>query len=429
MNTAIVVGSGAGGAAVAKELHRSFDVTILEAGREFYPFHLNMPFLEKIKKTGLLFDERAIRLFFPYMKIKKTEEGMILAYGIGLGGSTVLSTGNALRCDKDLKALGIDLDTEFDEIYREIPVSTGHRNKWSKATVQLYDITRELNLNPQPTPKMGNLNRCVNCGRCVLGCSYGAKWDSRKFLESAIENGANLITKCIVKKVVIKNGKATGVLARKGMTDHFFPADLVILAAGGLSTPGILQNSGIDCEQNLFVDPVLCVAMKYENCQQYKEIPMPFIVQKEHFILSPYFDYLSFFFNRGWKYPAKDIMGIMIKFADSNTGRVSDKKIDKMLAGQDKKRLSEGIEICTEILYRLGGKEHNTIFFGTMNAGHPGGMMPLTRKEAHSLHHDRLPDNLFIADASLLPNSLGNPPILTIIALAKRIGKICNKLF
>jgi len=24
---------------------------------------------------------------------------------------------------------------------------------------------------------------------------------------------------------------------------------------------------------------------------------MPFVVQREHFILSPYFDYLSFFFN------------------------------------------------------------------------------------------------------------------------------------
>ena len=33
---------------------------------------------------------------------------------------------------------------------------------------------------------------------------------------------------------------------------------------------------------------------------------------------------------------------------------------------------------------------------------------------------DRLPENLYV------PKSLGNPPILTIIAMAKRIGKICQ---
>ena len=426
MKKAIVVGSGAGGATVAKELQGTFDVTILEAGKEFYPFKLKIPLLERIKKTGLLFDEREIQLFFPYMKIRKTEEGMILVNGIGLGGTTALCTGNALRFDKDLKSLGINLDAEFEEIYQEIPITTDHQNRWSRVTVRLFEIFQEMNLNPQPTPKMGNFNRCANCGRCVLGCSYGAKWDSRRFLDIALKGGANLITKCNVKKVVIKDGRATGVLAKKGLTHRFYPADIVLLAAGGLATPVILQNSGIACEQNLFVDPVLCVAMEYKNSQQYKEIPMPFIVQKEHFILSPYFDYLSYFFNLAWKYPAKDIIGIMIKLADSSKGSISYKKINKILTDHDNKRLNEGIEICKEILNRFGGGKNN-IFLGTINAGHPGGMLPLTNKESDTLHHDRLPENLYIADATLLPNSLGNPPILTIIAIAKRVSKVCEK--
>ena len=41
------------------------------------------------------------------------------------------------------------------------------------------------------------------------------------------------------------------------------------------------------------------------------------------------------------------------------------------------------------------------------------------------LHDARLPENVFVADASLFPRSLGNPPILTIIALAKRVARIC----
>jgi choline dehydrogenase-like flavoprotein len=47
-------------------------------------------------------------------------------------------------------------------------------------------------------------------------------------------------------------------------------------------------------------------------------------------------------------------------------------------------------------------------------------------ERVHQLHSDRLPENLYVADASLLPKSLGNPPILTIIAMAKRISKICQ---
>ncbi|UKK52190.1 GMC oxidoreductase [Prevotella sp. E13-17] len=63
------------------------------------------------------------------------------------------------------------------------------------------------------------------------------------------------------------------------------------------------------------------------------------------------------------------------------------------------------------------------IFLGTLNAGHPGGMLPLTEAEAQTLHSPHLPDNLYVCDASLLPQSLGLPPILTIMALAKRIAK------
>jgi len=51
-------------------------------------------------------------------------------------------------------------------------------------------------------------------------------------------------------------------------------------------------------------------------------------------------------------------------------------------------------------------------------------MLPLTELEANTFHHSRLPANLYAADATLLPHSLGNPPILTIIALAKRVSKL-----
>jgi choline dehydrogenase-like flavoprotein len=423
MRRAIVVGSGAGGATAAKELQGKFEVTVLEAGKEFRPLSLSLPTMERLKRIGLLFDEREIQLIFPAMQIRKTED-MILVNGIGLGGTTTLCTGNAVRMDQDLRASGINLDAEFEEIYQEIPITTEHQKRWHKHTRRLFEICQEMGLNPRPTPKMGNYDRCISCGRCVFGCPQGAKWDSRRFLEMAQQKGAQVITGCKVERVVIEDGRATGVWAKEGWARRFYPADLVMLAAGGLATPVILQNSGVPCEPRLSVDPVLCVATEWSNALQCKEIEMPFIVRQKHFILSPYFDYLSFLFNKAWKYPARDTLGIMIKLADSNVGSISKRELMKNLTGQDKQRLSEGVEICTEMLLRFGA-ERDSIFLGTINAGHPGGMLPLTEQEAGSFHHSRLPANLYVADATLLPRSLGNPPILTIIAMAKRVSRLC----
>jgi choline dehydrogenase-like flavoprotein len=421
---AIVVGSGAGGATAAKELQGHYDVTVLEAGKEFNPFGMGLEGLEKLRQLGLLFDEREIQLAIPAYKIRRAADEMILVNGIGLGGTTTICTGNALRMDQDLKALGIDLDAEFEEVFREIPVTTAHQKKWHKVTRRLFSIFQELGLEPQPMPKMGEYDRCLHCGRCQLGCPHGVKWDSRRYLKIAEEKGAQVVTGCQVESVVIAGSRATGVRAKNGCV---YPADLVVLAAGGLGTPVILDRSGIACEPRLFVDPVLCVAARSPKSMQHKDITMPFVSAREHIILSPYFDHLSFFFNPRWRLPAGDIVSIMIKLADKEHGSISSRGVEKTLTGQDRRRLEDGVVICEEILRRFGAGDE-AMFLGTMIAGHPGGMLPLTAEEASSFHSARLPENLYVADASLLPKSLGNPPILTIVAIAKRVGKICRGL-
>jgi choline dehydrogenase-like flavoprotein len=346
MKKALVVGSGAGGATVAKELQGTFDVTVLEAGKEFHPFSMNLSLIDKIKQTGLMFDAREIQLLFPKMRIRKTADTMVMVNGVGLGGTTTLATGNGVRMDHDLKKYGINLDTEFEELFNEIPITTEHQKRWRPTTRRLFEICQELNFNPQPLPKMGDNRKCINCGRCVLGCAYGAKWDSRKFLDTAIDKGARVMTDCRVEQVVIEGGKAAGVKYKRGWRSEFLSADLIILAAGGFGTPVILESSGIGCEKRLFVDPVLCVAAKWKGAMQNKEISMPFVVQRNGYILSPYFDYLSYFFNKNWSYPAADTLGMMIKLADVNCGTVSKNGIDKTLADQDKKKLNEAVDEC-----------------------------------------------------------------------------------
>jgi choline dehydrogenase-like flavoprotein len=237
-----------------------------------------------------------------------------------------------------------------------------------------------------------------------------------------------LITNCHVREVVLENGRAVGVAAKVGLRRKFFRADVVVLAAGGFGTPVILQDSGIPCEPGLFVDPVLCVAAPWDNALQDKEIPMPFAADRTRFVLSPYFDYLSYFFNRDWPPGAGNIVSLMIKLADTPSGTVTYGEVDKALTLEDTEGLKSAVDICVEILGRMGIKKRD-VFFGTLNAGHPGGMLPLTSEDAKSLRPRRLPENLFLADATLLPEALGKPPILTIMALAKKVAKVISKDF
>ncbi len=107
MKRAIVVGSGAGGAMAARELARSFDVTVVEAGREFRRFDRGLAFVEMLRASRLLVDPRMIRVLFPAMQVRMASDHMALVNGVAVGGTTTLATANAPRCDDALLDRGV----------------------------------------------------------------------------------------------------------------------------------------------------------------------------------------------------------------------------------------------------------------------------------------------------------------------------------
>ncbi|MDO4537560.1 MAG: GMC family oxidoreductase N-terminal domain-containing protein [Coriobacteriales bacterium] len=424
---AIVVGSGAGGCMAARELAlKGLAVTVVEAGRDFSPLTLNLNRLEAARKKGLFFNEQLIQLLFPYMRVDKAPNGLVHVRGNGVGGTTALATGNALRYDRYLKELGINLDAEFEELSHEVPQTTAHRARWSELTELLFQTFEKLGLNPQVSPKfLVDPSRCVACGRCVLGCRYGAKWTADKLIRDL--EGVEIVPRMRARKVLIKDGRATGVVAYHGTKRHVLGADLVILAAGGLGTPPILTASGIPTSATLFVDPVLCIAAPWEGAKLDRQMPMPFISQQEGYIISPYFDWMSFYFNPEWRQPSSDMLSIMIKMADCSRGSFDGSRLDKPFLDEDFQVLNRAVPQVHQIFEELGIEREDT-FWGTINAGHPGGCFPLTKAEATTLHHKILPANLYLADPSLFPRSMGNPPILTIMALAKRVARMAASI-
>ena len=425
--TAIVIGTGAGGAMMAKELQGDYQVTILEAGKPFRPFSLSVEKMGRLRSTGLYFDERLIRLLLPNMLVEKSQD-MVMVRGIGVGGTTTLATGNAVRYDDALKDLGIDLDEAFEQLYEELPITTEHQKNWTKTTKKMFALFEKMDLAPVVTPKLLHAPRCVSCGHCAIGCPYGAKWDTRDLIDEALKAGAMLITGCKVTGLEISGNAVTKVYAKWDGKKSEFHADVIVLAAGGFGTPVILENSGISCSRTLFVDPVLCVAGPLPGLRQDRQILMPFISQQDGYILSPYMDYLSFFFNKDWRMPMRDLASIMIKLADEEKGSIHGKRIDKCMSQKDQARMDQAVAQSREILARMGVPVDQQ-FLGTLNAGHPGGMLPLTEAERNTLHHAALPENLYVADATILPKAMGNPPILTIMALAKKIaGQILRQI-
>ena len=147
------------------------------------------------------------------------------------------------------------------------------------------------------------------------------------------------------------------------------------------------------------------------------EIPMPFAAKRDGFLITPYFDLLSFFFNRRWKPAARHTLVMAVGLADTSHGAVSKHGLKKELTASDRSTLDAGAAVARESLERFGAK---MTFFGTLQAGHPGGSLPLT---SANVHPPQLPANMWVADASLLPEAPGIPPMLTIIALAKRVAR------
>lgn len=421
---AIVVGTGAGGATAARELaSKGFEVLMLEAGQTFNPLSHRVRWLSPLRGTLLLKDEGSLKHVFPHYKTTHSSEDLTIFYGVTEGGCTSVSCGNMVRAENGLAEIGLDLTPEYQEIESSLTINPIPREKWRPMSQKMFDEAEKLGYNPKPTPKVVDLKKCVGCGYCELGCFTGAKWDSRQLYKEYLGKGISLKTGTPVKKVVVENGSAIGVLVRHGSSIEQLNADVVVLSAGGIGTAQILRESDLPVHDNLWIDIVLTVGGVSKNSRMLNEPPMVWFAKKENYILSPYFDLLSYWFHKPWKdVPAENRVGMMIKLADSENGSVAaDGTVTKSLTEVDMENLDKAKLKAKEIMETSGVQ--GPFIDGMIHGGHLGGTVPLTKDDVETMHPAWLPEKLWVADLSLMPRSQGLPTMLTAAALALKVTK------
>ena len=418
----VVAGSGPGGATVARQLARAGKkVLLLERGRDHQIVGNHLAALFIADRMGLAF----------------SEEGMNIVRANTTGGSTIMFCGAATRPPGWLKdKYGIALDRQCDETIRELCLEPLPDEVVGSAGMRILEAANELGHRFEKLPKFIDPRKCrMRCGgTCMLGCPYGAKWTAREYLKDLVAAGGEVMTRAEVQQVRTEDGVATGVTAvvPQGLLE--VEAQVTVLAAGGLGTPCILQRSGVaEAGVGMFVDPLVFVTGVSKDQGTCLGPPMSvgtYEFLDEGILLSDLIDpWLLWIIMAALGNPFRVLdvlryrrqLGLMVKIGDERQGFITlDGRISKPLSQRDRFRLNRGAAIARRILIRAGC-DPRSVIVGPVRGAHPGATARLGEVVDQNL--ETRFKNLFVADASVIPEALDRPVVLTVIALAKRLSE------
>jgi choline dehydrogenase-like flavoprotein len=260
----VVVGSGAGAGVIAAALAaHGRSVLVLEAGP--LVSEATMP-REELDAFG--------RLYLNHGLLATWDGSVTLLAGSGVGGGTLVNwmttiappasvreewrRGHGIEDLGDAEAWG----TEAAAIEAELGVT-------ETAAIPPKDqaiLRGATALGWEAAPIRRNGAGCDDCGSCGFGCPRGTKRSGiRVHLAAAHRDGARIVPRLRVTRVLLREGRAVGVeglaVVPDAQTGEAIPdpaapggvrvrrvrvhAPQVVLAAGALRTPAILQASGL----------------------------------------------------------------------------------------------------------------------------------------------------------------------------------------
>jgi choline dehydrogenase-like flavoprotein len=277
-----------------------------------------------------------------------------------------------------------------------------------------------------------------NCGaKCMLGCRCGAKWNAAEYVDEAVAAGAVLETQARVERVIIEQGRCEGVAGRLRGLPFEARAKTVVVAAGGIGTPRILQASGFEqAGQGMTMDITVMVYGIGNGPGIGKEPPMTWSWEnlEDGYMLStladPWLLFPLIMALKGPRYPLywpkwNRLLGVMIKLKDDVSGGVfTNGKISKPMTPNDSRRMAAAQLLCGRILTQAGA-DPDAIFVSPQRGTHPSGTVRIGTMLDRDLQTST--PGLYVCDASVFPEALARPTVLTIIGLAKRLAKHLTK--
>jgi choline dehydrogenase-like flavoprotein len=413
---ALVVGSGPGGASVARELaRRGLRVLILEQGSA-------APVRGTVTQMASMAAVPGKGAFFH-------SDASLLVSGITAGGSSTVNFATAAPPPLAMFAShGVDLEPALNELRSELPMAPLPDSLIGPMATRMMDAARSMSLDWRKLDKMIRPQACrTGCWRCVYGCPFGAKWTARDFVDEACKLGAELVDRARVTRVLVQDGRACGVEVLVDGQLKTVDAPIVVLAGGGLGTPQLLHRSGLGPRYApFFSDPVVAVMGSADDIDGGAEVPMAagMTLHAEGFALAdmtlPKPMYQAFVAQVGRfdrLFAHKRSLCMMVKIRDEIGGKVGPRWANKSLQATDKDKFRHGVALARDILAKAGAHH---IFKTWHFAAHPGGSVRIGAGVDSDLQTRT--HGLYVCDASVIPQAWGLPPTLTLLCLGKRLG-------
>ena len=246
----VIVGSGAGGGAVAKEL-----APLAAAGKRVVVLEWG-PKLADDAYTGREV-EMARRLYFDSGGVLTKDRTLTLAYGKAYGGSTVVCTGTSLTLPESVVNQWNVPGIEYADLQHRSAKYIEENNVHKLDESELNDNNRlflegciKLGYRAQQFPI--NVKGCRSSSLCNLGCPNGAKQGTHRVqLPAAEAAGVEVITNCRVTKVGEGSCEAVVTDPGFGLPSTWEPGvvrintKVIVVCGGAINSSALLLRSGL----------------------------------------------------------------------------------------------------------------------------------------------------------------------------------------
>ena len=179
----IVVGTGPGGATVAREMaRRGKKVLILEWGPG-----------GEVRGTAAQYFSQAM---IPGKSLLLTPDLVGMVRGITTGGSSLFYCGTAYPAPLEmLRKYGVDLDTEEQEMRAELPIAPLKAEMVTPMTSRLMASAQQIGLDWQMLDKFMYQDRWKPeyPGFGYYGDPHHVKWSARMYVEEAVAHGRGAV--------------------------------------------------------------------------------------------------------------------------------------------------------------------------------------------------------------------------------------------